>query len=192
MEPKVVEVKGILRQGLSLFGTMMRTVESLAPGQALVVKSTFHPAPLIAHMRRRGYRVEQRQEGRTLITTFVPEAKDGPDAAGDHAPFPAAALPVEGPEHRLDNRGLVPPEPMQRTLALLDEVPPGHVVVIHNDRVPVFLLAELDRLGYPYEIQAQPDESAVVRILKPPEDRAGEAVPCLKPSGRDVREQQEG
>lgn len=161
MEPKVVEVKGILQQGLSLFGTMMRTVESLAPGQSLVVKSTFNPAPLIAHMRRKGYEVHQEKVGKTVVTTFTPSAQKA-----DRETEERRLVPIEGPEHALDNRGLAPPEPMRRTLQLLSEVPVGHVVVIHNDRVPVFLLGQLDDEGYPYEIIPQSDDSAVVRILK--------------------------
>lgn len=66
----------------------------------------------------------------------------------------------------LDNRGLVPSEPMQRTLAALEAAAVGTVLVIHNDRVPVFLLAQLDDDGYPYETEAQTDDSAVVWIVK--------------------------
>ena len=55
---------------------------------------------------------------------------------------------------------------MQRTLDLLGEIPVGDVVVIHNDRVPVFLLNQLDDEGLLYEVSAQGDDSAVVRILK--------------------------
>lgn len=161
--PKVVEVKGILQQGLSLFGTMMRTVEELEPGQTLIVRSGFDPKPLISTMRRKGYQVSQAREGKLLVTTFTPGLLPPSALSG---PTPQQAASIQGPEHRLDNRGLVPPEPMQRTLDLLGEVPVGDVVVIHNDRVPVFLLNQLDEQGLPYQVSAQADDSAVVRILK--------------------------
>ena len=163
MEPVVVEVKGIIKQGLSLFGTMMKTVDTLEPGQSLIVKSTFNPAPLMAHMRRKGYEVQQEKQGRMIITTFIPQASR---ASGDQSPGRVMDIPIEGPEHYLDNRGLTPPEPMQRTLGLLNDVPINHVVVIHNDRVPVFLLGQLDDEEIPYEIRPQEDDSAIVRILK--------------------------
>jgi len=66
----------------------------------------------------------------------------------------------------LDNRGLEPPQPMIRTLAALERCRPGDTVRIHNDRVPVFLLEELRNLGYPYEVEEQPDGSAKVTIRK--------------------------
>lgn len=161
-EPVVVEVKSVIREGLSLFTHMMDTVNQLKPGQSLIVKSTFNPRPLISQMRRRGYQVSQEKVGRMTVTTFVPSAVDPvPGKTGA-----ARDVPVEGREVFLDNRGLVPPEPMQRTLAALEEIPVGTVLVIHNDRVPVFLLGQLDDDGYPYETRAQTDDSAVVRILK--------------------------
>ncbi|MCL4318514.1 MAG: DUF2249 domain-containing protein [Firmicutes bacterium] len=164
MEPVVVEVKGLIKQGLSLFGTMMKTVDALEPGQSLIVKSTFNPAPLMAHMRRKGYRVQQEKTGRLIITTFIPNPPS--TASNSQGAARVVDVSIEGPEHFLDNRGLTPPEPMQRTLGLLNEVPVNHVVVIHNDRVPVFLLGQLDDEEIPYEIRPQDDDSAVVRILK--------------------------
>ncbi len=162
-KPMVVEVKSVLQQGLSLFSHMMKTVDQLEPGQALIVKSPFNPRPLLSQMRRRGYQVSQERVGKLLVTTFLPGG-----LGRDHVtpPARAATAAIAGPETFLDNRGLVPPEPMQRTLAQLEAAPVGAVLVIRNDRVPVFLLAQLDEGGYPYETQAQADDSAVVRILK--------------------------
>ncbi|HEX7040140.1 MAG TPA: DUF2249 domain-containing protein [Trueperaceae bacterium] len=69
-------------------------------------------------------------------------------------------------EAYLDNRGLQPPEPMIRTLALLEELEAGDVLTIHNDRVPVYLLPQLLDQGATYEVEELPDGSAKVRIVK--------------------------
>lgn len=66
----------------------------------------------------------------------------------------------------LDNRGLEPPNPMIRTLEALDSMAPGEVLVIHNDRVPVYLLPQLADAGADYQVEEQPDGSARVRITK--------------------------
>lgn len=66
----------------------------------------------------------------------------------------------------LDNRGLEPPQPMMRTLAALERCKPGEVVLIHNDRVPVFLIEELNQLGCLYTVEDQADGTAKVRIEK--------------------------
>ena len=66
----------------------------------------------------------------------------------------------------LDNRGLEPPNPMVRTLEKLDELAQGDVLTIHNDRVPVYLLPQLQELGAVYEVAEQADGSAIVTITK--------------------------
>ncbi len=71
-----------------------------------------------------------------------------------------------GPEHYQDNRGLVPPEPMARALILLSEIPIGHVAVVRNDRVPGFLLAQLELDNMPYVMETNSDGSTMVQILK--------------------------
>jgi uncharacterized protein (DUF2249 family) len=162
MEPIVIEVKSLLKSGLPLFAHMMDTIDQLKPGQGLVIKSTFNPRPLVSQMKRRGYLVHQEKIGKILMTTFTAPA---------HQTKMLVHRPVEqairgGVEHDLDNRGLVPPEPMQRTMALLGQVPVHDVVVIHNDRVPIFLLNQLDEEGFPYETLSGEDDSATVRILK--------------------------
>ncbi|MEW9701309.1 DUF2249 domain-containing protein [Paenibacillus sp. SI8] len=66
----------------------------------------------------------------------------------------------------LDNRGLTPPEPMVRTIRVLEESEVGDQVKIHNDRLPMFLIEELQRLGFPYQVEHQADGSAIVTINK--------------------------
>lgn len=73
---------------------------------------------------------------------------------------------LQEPTIILDNRGLEPPQPMMRTLAALERCKPGEVVLIHNDRVPVFLIEELNQLGCLYTVDDQADGTAKVRIEK--------------------------
>jgi TusA-related sulfurtransferase len=68
---------------------------------------------------------------------------------------------------RLDNRGLTPPEPMVRTLAAYDRLAPGARLLIHNDRVPVYLLVELAELRAEVSVTEHDDGSAEVEIRKP-------------------------
>ena len=70
------------------------------------------------------------------------------------------------PERSLDNRGLEPPMPMVRTLEALENMQDGDVLTIHNDRVPVYLLPQLEEQGACYSVEELPDGSARVRIVK--------------------------
>lgn len=55
---------------------------------------------------------------------------------------------------------------MIRTLERLEQLGPGEVLVIHNDRVPIYLLPQLADAGAEYEVSKLPDGSARVRITK--------------------------
>lgn len=56
---------------------------------------------------------------------------------------------------------------MVRTLEAFEELMPGQILSIHNDRVPIYLLPQLEARGARYEVFEQLDGSAVVEICKP-------------------------
>ncbi len=58
--------------------------------------------------------------------------------------------------------------PMVRTLEALESMQDGDVLTIHNDRVPVYLLPQLEEAGAQYSVQELADGSARVRIVKGP------------------------
>lgn len=64
----------------------------------------------------------------------------------------------------LDNRGLEPPQPMQRTLEALADLKPGEKLKIINDRKPMFLFEELDQQGLKYEVSPREDGSFEITI----------------------------
>ncbi|PTQ52270.1 MAG: hypothetical protein HSCHL_0634 [Hydrogenibacillus schlegelii] len=192
-----LDVRPYLRKKLEPFQLIMEHVARLEPDDVLLLHTTFKPTPLLGLMRAKGYHysVQKKARDHWLIAFSRNKArvKSGTDGettlaeAGEKAPIggaetaseaetvkhPKGGLPTSGTAGapsviRLDNRGLEPPLPMMRTLAALERADPGDQIVIHNDRVPVFLLEELDQLGYPYRIEEQPDGSAVVIITKRP------------------------
>lgn len=77
----------------------------------------------------------------------------------------------------LDNRGLEPPLPMVRTLEAYERLAPGERLRIHNDRVPVYLLPQLEARGASYEIDERPGGDALVTIQRPAEAPAPEGEP---------------
>ncbi|GAX88975.1 DUF2249 domain-containing protein [Effusibacillus lacus] len=162
MDPLHVDVKSLLKNGPHLYGTMMEKVNSLAPGQGMVVKAPFKPLPLISFMRKKGYEAHVDKAGLFGYTVTF-EFKGIPKEEELEA---MEALPEKSVTYRLDNRGLFPPEPQLRTLAKLNEMQAGEVLEIHNDRVPVFLFPKLEEQGYPYEVEQLEDGSAKVRIRK--------------------------
>lgn len=174
-EGKIVEldVRDQLRNRLDPFKLIMDHVKRLTKDDRFLLHATFKPTPLLKVMRLKGYvsQAEKLADDHWLVTFVHKSRKDWLDVteeeAEDGVDGTADAEAEQKPQvHMLDNRGLTPPQPMVRTLRKLEEALPGDQVVIHNDRVPVFLLEELQSLGYTYEIEEQKDGSAIVRIAK--------------------------
>lgn len=63
---------------------------------------------------------------------------------------------------RLDNRGLMPPEPMVRILPTLETLPPGAALEAWNDREPLHLYRELEACGADIRMKREADG---VRLL---------------------------
>lgn len=176
----VLDVRPHLRKKLEPFQLIMDTVKQLANDELFELHATFKPTPLLALMRTKGYKHKlDKKAADHWIVTFVhkshqhllvraSDAGTVPDAH-EADTDPAAGIAPEDlmPQvYKLDNRGLEPPQPMVRTLAQLEKAHPGDRVIIHNDRVPMFLIEELRTLGYTYEIEEQDDGSAIVTITK--------------------------
>ncbi len=180
-----LDVRPYLQKKLEPFEVIMNTVKELQKEDWLRLHATFKPTPLLGVMRVKGYvnKVEK-LEADHWVVTFAPKkyakalnSEDEPintdDSDRPNEPSQAKLSSETSPQlnaapttYELDNRGLEPPQPMIRTLGQLDKARSGDVVIIHNDRVPVFLVEELNQLGYTYDISEQADGSAKVRITK--------------------------
>jgi tRNA 2-thiouridine synthesizing protein A len=66
----------------------------------------------------------------------------------------------------LDNRGLEPPQPMMRTLAALETLENDEILIIINDRRPMFLYEQLEDLGFKQRTEPQDDGSFKIEIFR--------------------------
>jgi uncharacterized protein (DUF2249 family) len=130
-----VDVRPVIAAGGEPFRMIMDAVGALAPGAVLRIRSPFDPRPLHGVLEGLGFarRVTERGEDDWESDYW---------RAGEEAPVV------------LDVRGLAPPEPLERTLALLETLPCGRALLQVNDRVPAFLLPLLDERGYRYLVGA--------------------------------------
>lgn len=69
----------------------------------------------------------------------------------------------------IDARGLLPPEPMELTLAALDELrEPGDEIRLLLYREPFPLYAILQENGYAHRSESEPDGTFVIHITRAP------------------------
>lgn len=156
LPPLDLDVRPILRDGGEPFGAIMEAVARLAPGQSLRLFATFKPFPLFGVLGARGFEPTAREiGGGDWEVLFTPQA-----AATEPAP-PASAGGDGWPEPsiELDNRDLDPPEPMVRTLEVLERLMPGEALAAIMPREPVFLLKELETRGHSWRGSTEPDGS---------------------------------
>ena len=159
--PLDLDVRPILRDGGEPFGAIMEAVASLAPGQCLRVLAPFKPVPLLGVLGARGVEAAAREIGNgDWEVLFAPQPAVTKVEAGDDWPEPSIEI---------DNRHLDPPEPMVRTLEVLERLMPGEALVALLPREPIFLLKELEARGHRWRGTTEPDGSyrVVIRAGRP-------------------------
>ncbi|MBC8081303.1 MAG: DUF2249 domain-containing protein [Gorillibacterium sp.] len=178
-----LDVRPYMQQKLEPFKVIMDTVKGLKKEDTFVLHAIIKPTPLFALMRTKGYvhKVEKLENDHWVTTFLHKSRKHELGALTDvHSTLQDSQSLSESVQeevletvdrlpsqvHRLDNRGLEPPQPMVRTLKKLEEAQPGDEIIIHNDRVPMFLIEELNTLGYEYSVDEQPDGTAQIHIHK--------------------------
>ncbi len=67
----------------------------------------------------------------------------------------------------LDLRDLPAPEPLERVLEACGRLEPGDSLRARTPRFPRMLLPHLERRGLRFEVEEEPDGSALVRIWRP-------------------------
>ncbi|MGH7624240.1 MAG: DUF2249 domain-containing protein [Gemmatimonadaceae bacterium] len=169
-----LDVREDLRSGREPFSTIMRTVAALDASDVLRLRATFEPVPLCAVLGKRGFACETEEHGPDDWSAWFWRA--GVPAPGANAATPTGGKP-EAPradtsmraasnEQWLDVRGLEPPEPMMRTLAALETMPPDRTLVHVNVRVPQFLLPILRERGFTFTIDEARADEVLVRIRR--------------------------
>lgn len=155
--PLDLDVRPILRDGGEPFGAIMEAVASLAPGQSLRLLAPFRPAPLFGVLGARGFEPSAREIGggdwEVLFTPQAAATSPQNDNGTDSGTDSAAGAGAGGdrwpePSIELDNRDLDPPEPMVRTLEVLERMAPGETLAAILPREPIFLIKELETRGH--------------------------------------------
>lgn len=175
-----LDVREDLKRGEEPFSKIMAGVSTLPDRGVLHLRATFEPVPLFRVLGKQGfeYRSVAHSEDDWSVWFFraaehpevaAPESAPAKPAATSDTATPATATALAAPaanEILLDVRGLEPPEPMMKTLELLETLPEGHVLVQHNERVPQFLLPILAERGFVHEIHTTEDDGVYVRISR--------------------------
>lgn len=147
-----LDVREILLAKGEPFQVIMEAIGSLKSQDVLQLHTTFDPAPLKKVLGKQGFQncLHKELDDHFVIQFYRSE---------DVRPF-----------WHLDNRGLEPPQPMVRALEWLDTeaglVNGEQGLEIWNERVPAFLLPELEERGLQFDINDLENGTVVVRIYR--------------------------
>jgi TusA-related sulfurtransferase len=169
-----LDVRDDLRAGREPFSRIMAAVAALRSGEVLLVRATFEPIPLLHVLAKRGFVHETHAHAADDWSVWFWRpgdaaviARNDPPSPPDPTPASTSGAPIaQADTVQLDVRGLEPPEPLVRTLAALETLPDGHVLVQVNSRVPQFLLPVLAERGFACEIDESHREYVLVRIWR--------------------------
>lgn len=118
-EKNIVEldVRPMLAAKIEPFSAIMKKVKALKPNDIFVLHAPFKPTPLFKVLGRKGFKHEAQRVGKrhwkvTFWKSEIEEVSSLPASPAEKT----HATPSTSQIHRLDNRGLEPPQPMIRTL----------------------------------------------------------------------------
>lgn len=159
-----LDVRPLLERGEEPFGVITEAARETALGETLALRTTFDPIPLRDVLGKQGFETFTSGSGNDWTTLFhrVREAK----GTRKSIPVTPAGAPVTA-EVTIDVSELVPPEPMMKILAALEELPDGGQLTVHHVRRPMHLYPRLDELGYAHETTEIAPDKVQLLITKP-------------------------
>lgn len=149
--PPRLDVRPMLAEGIDPYDSVLALAEAIAEDGALEIDAPFNPTPLRRVMARHGF-----SSRATRLATDWWRVRFVRDGAANWAAETETTLLPEGAMRwteedgiHLDVRRLSPPEPLRLILGLIDSLgQTGGPVVVHHDRDPLFLPAELAERGW--------------------------------------------
>ncbi|MNK65699.1 hypothetical protein D3C87_849980 [compost metagenome] len=84
----------------------------------------------------------------------------------DVAGLATQGIAVSSEVIHVDNRGLEPPEPMVRILAIAQQLAPGQRMEALNERRPMLLYPKIEELGLAHETEELPDGVYRITVRK--------------------------
>ncbi len=159
-----VDVREDLRKGSDPFKKIMAVAGEVKPGQVMLVRAIFEPKPLYAVLGTKGFEPFAEQVGEQDWKVYFYKSP----TVGTRIPIQAVStLPsTPGKTHRLDVRGLEPPEPMVKILSTLPDLGPNDVLEVTHFREPVHVYPHLDEAGFTHDLLKESDTLFRLTIKK--------------------------
>ena len=155
-----LDVRPILAQGKDPLKEILASVNKLEKNQGLKLVNTFEPLPLIHLLADKGfsYFVEFADDNtvitwfdKTTSTTTATISFPADEPTGDDEQFDNILSTIAAAKIKyLDVRELEMPKPMLAILAETFKLTVGDALFIYHKKIPMYLIPELEKLGFKY------------------------------------------
>jgi uncharacterized protein (DUF2249 family) len=168
----VLDVRPLIEKGTDPLKIILKEVKKINNASILKVINSFVPSPLIEVLKSRGYDFYCSKKSEKEIETyfFIKQQKQVQEieisSKKDQDDWFDWIMFFKAKMTELDVRGLIMPEPMHRILGALEELKPAHALFVYHERVPVFLLPELEQRGFNFRIHEIPNGQFFILIFR--------------------------
>ncbi|HKJ06417.1 MAG TPA: DUF2249 domain-containing protein, partial [Flavobacteriaceae bacterium] len=145
-----IDVRPIIDSGVDPFKELIKITSSLKIGEVLEVVNSFEPIPLINVLSKKGFISKTLKKNNVFYTYFKKTAALKPieNDEVDSSNFDVTYKKFIDKMHHIDVRALEMPEPMNKILKALENLPADFCLVVEHFKVPQFLLPELKKRNY--------------------------------------------
>jgi uncharacterized protein (DUF2249 family) len=166
-----LDVRPTISKGEDPLNLIIQKVKALEKGYVLNIINSFEPTPLIHLLGRQGFESYSKNEDEDLWHTYfyknaAASFEQADSINADAEGWEETWKRFEGRMETIDVRDLAMPLPMHTILDALNTMPENKTLFVLHKRIPLFLLQELDELGFSYRIKEISDTQVQLLIYK--------------------------
>lgn len=170
---KIIEldVRPVIESGNDPLNIILQKVKVLETGCVLKIINSFEPTPLLHLLGKQGFESFTKIVSDDCVNTYFYKKLDKPfvlenDKTNYAEGWDEVWNRFNEKMETVDVRALAMPLPMHNILETLQTLPAEKALFVYHKRIPVFLLPELEQLGYSYRIKEISDAEVHLLIYK--------------------------
>jgi uncharacterized protein (DUF2249 family) len=174
MSPEQVitfDVRPVLDSGADPLKQIMSRIKDLQIGQALKIIADFEPTPLITLLKKQGYGSYVSRTGDDIVETVFYKETDRvfmePDLQKPGADgWDELIAKYKNKLQSVDVKNMEIGKPMHIILSMLEKIANDEALFVYHERIPVYLIPELEELGFDIRIKENSDTDINLLIFR--------------------------
>lgn len=166
----ILDVRDDLKKGKDPFSRILDALKKLPKNNTLLLVNSFVPAPLVKILEKKGFEVFCYEEEPKLVKTYISKKHDKDivvEADTDRCETIQTLKNTFGDNIKVINvKNLEMPGPMVKILEEAKSLPSGHALHVLHKKVPVYLLPELQDLGFEAYIEEKSENDVELLVYR--------------------------